>query len=87
MTKDQSREDGVPRWADVSNRFAPRLRRDYVLKSSHFLCAFSSVQYRQKDRVCYLGSKSRLISHAESVMSSVSPVDRHVHVCAHNLGS
>jgi hypothetical protein len=47
MTKDQSREDGVPRWADVSNRFALRPRRDYVLKSSHSLnhrisCLFES---------------------------------------------
>jgi hypothetical protein len=85
MTKDQSREDGVPRWADVSNRFAPRLRRDYVLKSSHFLCFFRV--YSTEKIVSYLGSKSRLISHAELVMSSVSPVDRHVHVCPHNLGS
>jgi len=47
MTKDRSREDGIPRWADVSNQFALRLRRDYVLKSSHFP-VFSTVQYRQQ---------------------------------------
>jgi hypothetical protein len=63
-----------------------QLVSDVIMYSNHRISrVFESTV--QTERLSYLGSKSRLISHAESVMSSVFPVDRHVHVCPYNLGS